>query len=65
VQFPGYDEPVERCEADHIETYSNGGLTTQDNGRLRCRYHNRQRNHRPDLEPDTGSDTGPPDRPDP
>ena len=60
--FPGCDEPIERCEADHIDTYANGGLTTQDNGRLRCRYHNRQRNRRPDLEPDHGteSDTGPP-----
>ena len=65
--FPGCDEPIERCEADHIEQYARGGHTTQDNGRLRCRYHNRQRNNRPDLEPDTGGHGGPapPDGPDP
>ena len=31
---------------DHIETYASGGLTTQDNGRLLCGFHNRLRNQR-------------------
>jgi hypothetical protein len=37
-------EPAENCQVDHIETYANGGLTTQDNGRLLCGFHNRLRN---------------------
>ena len=37
-------EPAERCQVDHIETYANGGETTQDNGRLLCGFHNRLRN---------------------
>ena len=39
-------EPAERCQVDHIETYAAGGLTTQDNGRLLCGFHNRLRNQR-------------------
>jgi hypothetical protein len=37
-------EPAQSCQADHIETYADGGLTTQDNGRLLCGFHNRLRN---------------------
>jgi hypothetical protein len=37
-------EPAENCQVDHIETYATGGLTTQDNGRLLCGFHNRLRN---------------------
>jgi len=37
-------EPAESCQVDHIETYAEGGLTTQDNGRLLCGFHNRLRN---------------------
>ena len=37
-------EPAENCQVDHIETYASGGLTTQDNGRLLCGFHNRLRN---------------------
>jgi hypothetical protein len=37
-------EPAESCQGDHIETYAAGGLTTQDNGRLLCGFHNRLRN---------------------
>ncbi len=44
---PYCDEPAERCEVDHIIPYSAGGPTTQDNGRLLCGFHNRQRNQRP------------------
>ena len=41
--FPGCTVPAKRCEVDHIVEYSQGGLTTQQNGRLRCPAHNRQR----------------------
>ncbi len=37
-------EPAESCQADHIETYAQGGPTTQENGRLLCGFHNRLRN---------------------
>jgi hypothetical protein len=33
------------CQADHIQPYAAGGLTTQENGRLLCGFHNRLRNH--------------------
>ena len=39
-------EPAANCQVDHIETYAQGGLTTQDNGRLLCGFHNRLRNQR-------------------
>ena len=39
-------EPAENCQGDHIEPYAAGGLTTQDNGRLLCGFHNRLRNQR-------------------
>ncbi|HEY6472713.1 MAG TPA: HNH endonuclease signature motif containing protein, partial [Acidimicrobiales bacterium] len=39
-------EPAESCQVDHIETYAEGGLTTQENGRLLCGFHNRLRNQR-------------------
>jgi hypothetical protein len=44
---PYCNEPVDRCQADHIEPYALGGETTQDNGRLLCGFHNRLRNQRP------------------
>jgi 5-methylcytosine-specific restriction endonuclease McrA len=37
-------EPAEHCQGDHIEPYSRGGATTQENGRLLCGFHNRLRN---------------------
>ena len=37
----GCDVPVERCDVDHIVPDSLGGKTTQFNGRLECRPHNR------------------------
>ncbi len=43
-------EPAENCQGDHIETWAEGGATTQENGRLLCGFHNRLRNqneHRP------------------
>jgi hypothetical protein len=39
-------EPAETCQADHIQTYAEGGETTQENGRLLCGFHNRLRNQR-------------------
>jgi hypothetical protein len=44
---PYCDEPAQYCEADHIEPYSHGGPTTQENGRMLCKFHNRLRNQRP------------------
>ena len=41
------DEPLDRCQVDHIQPASQGGPTTQENGRLLCGYHNRLRNQRP------------------
>jgi len=61
--------PAHQCEGDHILARSNGGLTTQDNGRLGCGFHNRwwythQQRHPPDdmldPEPDSGTDRDPP-----
>jgi len=49
----GCDVPAEQCDIDHITPYSRGGLTTQDNGRCRCRVHNLQRNNHPEA-PDDG-----------
>jgi hypothetical protein len=45
---PFCDEPVSRCQVDHVIPYSAGGPTTQDNGRLLCGFHNRARHRRPD-----------------
>ena len=43
---PTATSPPRTCQVDHIETYADGGLTTQDNGRLLCGFHNRLRNQR-------------------
>jgi len=37
---------ADECEIDHVQPYSVGGLTVEDNGRLACRYHNRLRHRR-------------------
>jgi hypothetical protein len=44
---PLCDKPADECEADHIVPFSQGGETTVENGRLRCGFHNRRRNHQP------------------
>lgn len=44
---PFCDVPGARCQADHIDPWSHNGLTTQENGRLLCGFHNRLRNGRP------------------
>ena len=33
----GCDEPMSRCDVDHITPHSHGGITSQFNGRLECR----------------------------
>jgi len=47
---PLCDEPLRRCEVDHIVPFSMGGATTQENGRLLCGFHNRLRNRQTDGE---------------
>jgi hypothetical protein len=37
------DVPARRCQGDHVVAWSEGGITTPDNGQLRCGYHNRWR----------------------
>ena len=44
---PGCHEPAHRCQIDHIVPWATGGPTTQENGRLLCGTHNRQRNQPP------------------
>src|SRR4051812_10647574 len=43
-QFPGCDVPAEHCQIDHVTPYSDGGETTEANGRAHCGVHNRRRN---------------------
>jgi hypothetical protein len=42
---PGCDRQASRCQIDHIQPYSEGGRTTQQNGRVLCGPHNRMRVH--------------------
>jgi hypothetical protein len=37
----GCDEPADRCDVDHIVPAGRGGPTSQGNGRLECKVHNR------------------------
>ena len=48
---PFCDRPASSTEVDHIQPWALGGLTTQENGRLLCRFHNRLRNQRPPPAP--------------
>ena len=41
------DVPAPSCQVDHIIPFSHGGLTVEENGRLLCGFHNRQRNTLP------------------
>jgi Domain of unknown function (DUF222) len=43
--------PAHRCQGDHIVAWSQGGLTTQDNGQMQCDHHNRWRHRHPDKDP--------------
>ena len=38
------DRPAGECEVDHIDPYALGGVTSLENGRLLCGFHNRLRN---------------------
>ena len=51
----GCDEPITRSEVDHEEEFEDGGLTTQENGRLKCGVHNRRKSRM--------KRRGPPNRP--
>jgi hypothetical protein len=42
-QFPGCDVPAEYCQIDHEIPYSEGGETTERNGRAHCGVHNGRR----------------------
>jgi 5-methylcytosine-specific restriction endonuclease McrA len=44
---PYCDRPAEASQIDHIVPYAAGGATTQENGRVLCRFHNQLRNQRP------------------
>ncbi len=65
----GCDEPASRCDVDHIEPYTDGGMTSQDNGQLGCWPHNRiphlRNAHPPQPPTDTDTDVEPVDNPDP
>jgi hypothetical protein len=43
---PKCDRPAIECEIDHTLPWSQGGDTTEANGRALCRFHNLQRNRR-------------------
>jgi hypothetical protein len=52
------DLPAEKCQIDHIVPWNEGGLTTQENGRVHCAFHNRLRNHGPPESGDHGPEPG-------
>jgi hypothetical protein len=39
--YPGCDMPLDWCQGDHIQPWSQHGPTHPDNGRLGCGHHNR------------------------
>ena len=43
---PFCEKRAEDCQADHIQTWAEGGRSVQDNGRPACGFHNRLRNRR-------------------
>ena len=47
---PSCEMPAQDCEIDHVVPWSEGGSTTEDNGRVACGFHNRER-HRPPPSP--------------
>jgi len=40
------DIPDDGCQIDHVQPWSTGELTVDDNGRTACGYHNRRRHRR-------------------
>jgi len=56
---PYCNTPGADCQGDHIIPYRDNGPTTQDNGELRCGFHNRLRNGLdPPEAPKDGDDDG-------
>jgi hypothetical protein len=51
-QWPGCRVPAERCDVDHIDPWSAGGETNQDNGQPNCGPHNRHKADTPPQPPD-------------
>jgi hypothetical protein len=43
---PTCEETAPHCEGDHIEPWGAGGITSEDNGRMACATHNRDRHRR-------------------
>jgi hypothetical protein len=39
----GCDEPADNCDVDHRRPYAEGGQTSQENGEIECRPHNRDK----------------------
>jgi 5-methylcytosine-specific restriction endonuclease McrA len=37
------DIPAEHCDVDHVVPWAEGGPTVQENGRVACGFHNRNR----------------------
>ncbi len=62
-QHPGCRVPAERCNGNHVIEHTDGGQTTQENGDLQCRTHDRQRWGRRKTPP-AGSDDDPDDHAD-
>ncbi|HET7722534.1 MAG TPA: DUF222 domain-containing protein [Acidimicrobiales bacterium] len=58
-QHPGCDAPIDDCEIDHKIPASQGGPTSDTNGRAWCGPHNRARNHPDYVEPDGGDEPPP------
>jgi hypothetical protein len=56
----GCDVPAEDCQIDHKIRYTDGGPTTQDNGRCHCATHNRGRENHPEHEQRDQPDQRPP-----
>jgi hypothetical protein len=52
------DLPAEKCQIDHIVPWGDEGLTTQENGRVHCAFHNRLRNHGPPESGDHAPEPG-------
>jgi 5-methylcytosine-specific restriction protein A len=62
-QHPGCDAPIDQCEIDHKLPATQGGPTTQTNGRAWCGPHNRARNQPGYHEPDDGDEPPPTEAP--
>jgi uncharacterized protein DUF222/HNH endonuclease len=43
---PFCDIQAEECQIDHVHPWSAGGVTTDENGRVACAFHNRARHRR-------------------